>query len=440
MISRRNFLGNGSKAAVGASLWLRLNRMQAFAQSGGGYKAVVCIGLEGGNDGNNMLVPYLGVQYAEYAALRGNLALQQASLHPLANGAYSYPVAVHPAMPNVARLFNSGQASFVANVGPLRQPVTKAQLLQDPTLAPYGLLNHLASMAEWESATTVDQPVTGWGGRIADALQGQSGSLPMVLDAGTASIFTVGNAVQGITVQGGTVSVSPIPLALQNAALQLSTQDTASKNALIAQAAKLHALSWQQQATIAQAQSVGNTFQTQFPTTNLGGELGAVAKLINGRSVVGATRQIFYLTQGNHDTHENQLQQQSTNLGDLDASLGAFMQAMGEIGMTNQVLVCTHSDFNRSMQANSTGGSDHAWGNHQMILGGGIRGGKILGTLPELALGGSQDLNGVGTWIPTLSVTQMTAAVGGWIGLSASQLAGVFPDLANFSQGAISLS
>lgn len=439
MVSRRGFLGNGLRAGVGAGLWLRLNRMQALAQAGSGYKAVVCIGLEGGNDGNNMLVPYLGAQYAEYAALRGNLALAQASLHPLTNNVYSYPLAVHPAMPNIARLFNSGKASFVANIGPMKQPMTKAQIQQNPALLPYGLLNHEASMAGWESASTGNAPATGWGGRIADALQGQSGSLPMVLDAGAASIFTVGNKVQGITVQGGAVSVAPIPLGLQNAALQLSVMDSSSKNALVAQAAQLRAAAWQQQAVIVKAQAAGSGLKTQFPASGIGGELGAVARLIHGRSVIGASRQIFYLTQGGFDTHQNQLGDQNTNLGALDAGISAFMAAMGEVGMTNQVLVCTHSDFNRSMAINSTGGTDHAWGNHQMILGGGINGGKIIGTLPELALGGAHDFNGFGTWIPTLSVTQMAAAVGSWLGLSGGQLAGVFPDLANFGQGAISL-
>ncbi len=440
MVSRRKFLGTGLKAGVGASLWLRLNRMQALAQTGGSYKAIVCIGLQGGNDGNNMLVPYVGAEYAQYAALRGNLALAQGGLNPLNNGVYQYPLAVHPAMPNVARLFNAGQASFVANVGPMKQPMTKAQIQQDATLLPYGLLNHVASLAEWESASTGNQPATGWGGRIADALQGQSGTLPMVLDAGPASIFTVGNAVQGITVQGGTVNSAPIPLSLQNAAQGLSMQDVSSKNALVAQSAKLHAAALQQQAAIAQARAAGSSLRTQFPTSGIGAELAAVAQLINGRSVVGASRQIFYLAQGGYDTHDAQLGLHNTNLGALDAGLGAFMAAMAEIGMTNQVLVCTHSDFNRSMAANSTGGSDHAWGNHQMLLGGGINGGRIIGTLPELALGGAHDLGTLGTWIPTLSVTQMAAAVGGWIGLSPGQLAGVFPDLANFSQGAISLA
>ena len=438
MSSRRNFLINGLKAGIGLPLWLRLNTASAMAQSASSYRAIVCIALQGGNDGNNMLLPALGDQYQQYAALRGALALSQSVTLPLTS-TYDYPLAVHPSMPNVARLFGRGLASFVANVGPMKQPLTKAQIQQDPALLPAELLSHTAGIAQWESATTVDQPTTGWGGRIADTLAGQSGALPMVLDAGSASIFTVGNTVQGITIQGGTASVAPIPLALQNAALQLSTQNISSQNALIVQAAKLLSLSWSQQAMIAKAQSSGSNMATVFPSSQIGAELAQVAKLISGRSVVGASRQIFYVTQGGHDTHANQLSQQSTNLGMLDAALGAFVASMQEIGMLDSVLMCTHSDFGRSMTANVDGGSDHAWGSTQMILGGGIKGGKIIGSLPELELGGSHDLNGVGTWIPTIASTQMAAAAGSWIGLNASQLSAVFPDLSNFASGPISL-
>ena len=439
MPTRRAFLANTLKAGATLPLWLRLNRMQALAQSTSSYKAIVCIGLQGGNDGNNMLVPASGVQYTEYAQLRSYLALPQPWIIPLASN-YSYPLGVHPAMPNVAGLFNARLASFAVNVGPMKQPMTKDQIQADPTLLPESLLNHTVGQAQWESATTVASPDTGWGGRIADALSGLSGSLPMVLDAGPASIFTVGNTVQGITVQGGNASLAPLPISLQNAALQLSLTDSSSANHLVAQAAQLHALSWQQQSILNQAQSA-TTFKTQFPTTSsIGTELATVARVIGGRSVIGASRQIFYLAQGNHDTHANQGNVQNTNLADLDGAIGAFAAAMQEIGMFNQVLLCTHSDFNRSMTCNSTGGSDHAWGNHQIILGGGIAGGKIIGTLPELALGGSHDLNGFGTWIPTQSVTQMAAAVGSWIGLSSSQLNTVFPDLANFPTGPISFA
>jgi len=115
------------------------------------------------------------------------------------------------------------------------------------------------------------------------------------------------------------------------------------------------------------------------------------------------------------------------------------MNSLDEMGLTDQVLICTHSDFSRTLTSNTSGGSDHAWANNQLMIGGGINGGRIVGSMPELELGGSSDLNGLGCWIPTLSVTQMTAAIGGWMGLNSSQLATVFPDLANFPSGAIQL-
>jgi uncharacterized protein (DUF1501 family) len=165
----------------------------------------------------------------------------------------------------------------------------------------------------------------------------------------------------------------------------------------------------------------------------------AIASIVNGRSVIGATRQIFYAQQGLYDSHSNQLGAQASNLADLDAGIGAFMSALQEMGLANQVLVCTHSDFNRTTLANTAGGSDHAWGNHQLILGGGIQGGRMIGTYPDLDLNGSMDFNGYGTWIPGLSVTQMTAGIGAWMGLNTTQIAAVFPLLSNFPAGAISL-
>ena len=84
------------------------------------------------------------------------------------------------------------------------------------------------------------------------------------------------------------------------------------------------------------------------------------------------------------------------------------------MGLTDQVLICTHSDFCRTITSNTTAGTDHAWGNHQLIMGGGAMAGRrMIGAMPDLELGGSSDITGFGgSWIPTLSVTQMTAAIG----------------------------
>ncbi len=441
MINRRTFLSRVSKATfAGASapLWLNLISSQAFAQAAGSYKAVVLVSLPGGNDGNNTLIPMDSAEYNEYATLRGNtLAISQGTLLGLAGKSNGKSYAVHPSLRNISSFYNQKRASFVANIGPMRAPATKAQILADSTLLPEALLSHPQQLAQWESATTSAAPVTGWGGRMADLLTTQSGSLPALIDAGPSSIFTVGNAVQGIAVQADGGDLVALPTGMDAAILAVAQSESQSPNAIIAQAAQLRVLSAKQQVVLRQAQAAGSGLQTAFPASGFGNVLKTIAQVMAGRSVVGASRQIFYCTQGGYDTHQNQWAAHAAQLADLDAGLGAFMSALDELGLTNQVLVCTHSDFNRTMQANSTQGSDHAWGNHQIILGGGIQGGQVLGTMPVLEFGGSSDLGALGTWIPTTSVTQMTAGVGAWMGLSQAQLAGVFPDLANFPAGAL---
>ena len=438
MISRRLFINYASKmglASASAPLWMNLTSSRAFGQAAGTYKAVVLISLPGGNDSNNTLVPTDSASYGEYAHMRPTLALNPSTLLPLAGTNFG----LHPSMKNLASLFNAKRASVVANVGPLRTPATKVQIASDPSLVPEVLLSHPTGLAQWESASAVAEPATGWGGRMGDQFSALSGSLPPLLNAGPASIFTVGNSVQGIAVQANGGDLVALPAGMDAAVLAVAQNESASPNALIAQAAKLRALSAQQQIVLKQAQAAGASLKTAFPTTGFGSVLQTIAQVMSGRSVVGASRQIFYATQGGYDSHENQVNVHAGNLATLDAGLGAFMQALDELGLSNQVLVCTHSDFNRTMQANSTFGTDHAWGSHQFLLGGGINGGRVIGTMPTLELGGPSDYGTQGLWIPTTSVTQMTAAIGGWMGLTKAQLATVFPDLANFPTGAISI-
>ena len=183
----------------------------------------------------------------------------------------------------------------------------------------------------------------------------------------------------------------------------------------------------------------GARLKTQFPSSEIGQTLQTIASILAGRSVLSANRQLFHCQQDLYDTHSTQLDLQQELLGEFDAGIGAFFEALEELGLSNQVLVCTHSDFGRTMQGNTAGGSDHGWGNHQLILGGGIRGGRIIGSFPDLDLGGADDLNDQGVWIPSTSVTQMTAALGGWMGLSTAQVASAFPDLVNFASGPIQL-
>jgi len=447
MVTRRNFLQRGAQAGIVAAtspLWSNFTSTKALAQAAGSsYKAIVVITLAGGCDGNNVLVPIDSASWAQYAATRGGLALNPSQTVPLTSSAGSPNFGLHPSLQNVAAMYNSKRALVVGNVGPMILPATKSQLLSNSALLPQALLSHVSQRAQWESADVVESPTTGWGGRVADLLVSQSGSLPGVLNAGPNSTFTFGNSVQAVAVQGG--GASAMAPAMNAAILQIAQNDATASTALVSQAAQFRAAAMQQQVLLSQAAQYG-TLKTAFPVSqacNTGflPAMQTIANIINGRSVIGASRQIFYTQQGGgqYDTHLAQLYFQSICLQELDSGLGCFFAALDEMGLTNQVLVCTHSDFSRTMTPNTNGGTDHAWGTNQLILGGGISGGRILGTLPDMDINGACDITGQGVWIPTTSVTQMTAGIGSWLGLNAAQTSSVFPMLGNFPTGMIQL-
>ena len=86
--------------------------------------------------------------------------------------------------------------------------------------------------------------------------------------------------------------------------------------------------------------------------------------------------------------------------------------------MSQSVTIYTDTEFNRTLIPNQTGGTEHGWGGHQLILGGGTLGGQIYGTFPTIAIGGKEDAAGNGTWFPTTSSAQYAATVAGWYGKS----------------------
>ena len=443
MINRRDFLRFGAQsslAVASAPLLFSTTARQALASTSDPYKALVLIELYGGNDANNLIIPIDSNEYAQYQQIRSVLALAQNAIIPLngTSGATNY--GLHWALPNIANLYNGRKAMVVANIGPLRQPLTKQQLLSNLSLAPASLFSHAAGRAQWECASADGNPQIGWGGRVADLLSSQSGQLPPVLNAGLDAVFTVGQSVQGVSMQASNGSFVPVAAGLNTAMVNFAQRDCQSANELVAHTAQLRLASMQQQATLQSALQAGRSLSTTFSNTAFGNVMKAIAQVINGRSTLGASRQIFFCQQGSYDSHTTQMQGQANNFIDLDTNIGFFMQALAEMGLSDKVLICTHSDFGRSCQANTGAGTDHGWGSHHLVIGGGIQGGQILGTMPDLELGGACDFNGDGIWIPTTAVTQLTAGVASWMGLSASQVSSVFPDLASFPTGALTLS
>jgi uncharacterized protein (DUF1501 family) len=170
-----------------------------------------------------------------------------------------------------------------------------------------------------------------------------------------------------------------------------------------------------------------------FPNTSIGTQLSQVAQLIQVRASLGASRQIFFVSQGGYDTHSNQLAQQVTLYSQLAAALVAFDQAMGVLNVQNNVTAFTESDFSRTFQPNGNAGTDHGWGSHALVLGGAVKGGALYGTYPQLALGGPDDSGTRGTWVPSTSEDQYMGALAKWFGLQQADTDYVFPNLNTFN-------
>ncbi len=443
-IDRRHFLQLSSRVSLAAALtplWADpAHAAMLSSTAASGYKAIVLVTLTGGNDGNNTVISLDNHQYASYAAIRGAaLALPQSSILPLSSGSGQPVLGLHPALKNVASMYNAGSALVVANVGPISRLTSKADILAHTSLYPAITRSHPDSLSLWETGqlgTTSQLGLTGWGGRTADFLAQEAGSMPPLFSTAN-GIFGVGNNVQAVAIQSG-AAFAALPSGCNEYIAAVAASEQGSSNLLVSNVARLRARAIADQLTLTSAMSYAPP-RTAFSTSQLSQGFKSIAEVIAGRSVTGANRQLFYLRHDGYDHHTSQLIQQNVQLSIFDESIGSFFAALEESGAHNDVIVVTHSDFGRTLAPNSEGGSDHAWGNHHFVLGGGIAGQRLAGTMPDMALGGSQDLDTLGTWIPTQSVVQMTAGLASWLGLTDQQVASVFPDLANFGAGPVRL-
>src|SRR5436309_418176 len=453
-LSHREFLRRSgcSVLSVGAlaSGIDRFGLLQAFAQ-GNSYRALVCIFLAGGNDGNNMLVPLDAAGYAAYAAARNaaGLAIAQGSLLPVKPKSIGTEFGLHPSLAAVHPFFTDGKLAIVTNVGPLIQPLSKQDYLSGAP-RPYQLFSHADQISQWQTSISTGASGTGWGGRVADVLGVNPSGYPLIT-ALAGGIFTRGQLTSPLT-------VAPAPTAL-NRLLLLSGFGTAAD-----EQARLTAMNYlrtigrdsplvaaasnvtQQALDIAKAFDVDPVVNTVFPNTTLGNQLKQVAKLMKfnlGSGARALTRQIFFCSLGGFDTHQGQVNTQATLLTQVGNAMKAFYDATVELGIESQVVTFTLSDFGRTLQpAGSAGtvGSDHAWGNHHLVMGASVMGGDLYGVsgpsgtvFPTLQLGGPDDTDTRGRWIPTTSVDQYAATLARWFGVDEININTVFPQLRNFS-------
>ena len=439
--TRRDMLRLTCCSAAGAAMLGGLSKfglVSAFAQGTTDYKALVCIFLFGGNDGNNMVVP-IDSRYAGYQSVRGPLAVPEGQLLALQSGGQAI-YGLHPNMPELQGYFNNQKnLAILANVGTLVQPTTQAMYKSYKNL-PRNLFSHSDQQDQWQSAQLTGVPLSGWAGKVADSLQSAyngTAKFPPILSVSGNAIFCTGINSQPFTMDPGSTpglqgfDSSAASQARFVAAQQLLTFDSGLSLVQAANAVTGQAV--QYSVVLSNALKNIPPLQTVFPKNYLADQLKQVAQVIAAQGSLGVRRQIFFCSYGGFDTHGDQLVQHVKLLSELSQSMSAFYQATQELGVANQVTTFTVSEFGRTLEPGSNAGTDHAWGNHQLALGGAVKGNTLYGTFPTLALGGPDDADQNGRWIPTTALDQYGATLATWFGVSAANLPSVFPNLANFS-------
>jgi uncharacterized protein (DUF1501 family) len=473
ILSRRKFIRQAACAALGTgALSAAIGDLRfinaAVAQSAvTDYKALVCIFLSGGNDANNLIIPTIAAEHADYSAIRTDILAVPLSgapntvlpLSPLSSDGHEY--GLHPACPELATLFGESKLAVLFNTGTLVFPMTRAQYRAGVLERPPQLFSHSDQVTQWQTSIPDRPALTGWGGRCADLLAAVQPGAPISLSitVAGANTFEVGNIVSQYSVTtSGAINLSGISgarlqaltnlLALPTPNLQVQAYADVTEHAIqtggllnTAIGTTVDPLYWNTPfATTVTSPTGGTPFNS-----GLASQLRMIARLIEAGSRSAASggfgmkRQIFFCQVGGYDTHSGQtpgpgqatVGSHANLLAELSQGMYSFQRAMEQLGLSNNVTTFTGSDFGRTFPCNGTG-SDHGWGSHHLIMGGAVNGRRTYGRFPTLTVNGPDDTS-TGRWIPTTAVDQYFATLATWFGVDNNNLAAVFPNLDRFS-------
>jgi uncharacterized protein (DUF1501 family) len=450
--SRRHFLRTAASLAAAlpgarAPLALSLAGLgtlaaeRASAADTSGYRALVCLFMQGGCDTHNWVVPTDTSSYADYAKVRAELTWPSAKLLPLtctsqgSGRSFGMPTDLAP----LRSWYESGRAAVLANVGTLARPISKAEFQAGGAGVPTKLFSHNDQQSTWQSLAPEGAP-SGWGGRMGDLLMSANAQpIFTTVAANGNAVFLTGSSVFQYQVGAdGPIGVNALTetwLMGSPGVAPTLRRVLLSKGSNNFQAEHTRVMQRSIDTTTALRNAINATPIGALPAAmagdSLAKQLRIVAQMIAAGPGLGMKRQVFMVSIGGFDSHANQMRDQPLLMGRVASSADWFLRALDGVGMLNNATLFSASDFGRTLTSNGAG-SDHGWGSHHFIAGGAVRGANIYGNFPVTALGTATDV-GSGRLLPTTSVTEYAATLGRWMGLNDAELLTVLPNLGNFS-------
>ncbi|MBD8049694.1 DUF1501 domain-containing protein [Limnohabitans radicicola] len=447
-MKRRNFLKStlaGSAITLGAGL--SLTELANSQSQPSGYKAVVMIFLNGGNDGNDIIVPTDGA-FKDYQKARPSIALGSGDLTAFAGSYMGHSMGINNALSPLMPLFQQKRLAFLINAGTLVQPTSVSDVLNGRAKLPPFLFSH-PEQVQTVMGWTGDEDQSGWGGRGIEAMAGyKSFKAPLMALDSSGSTLVTGQKSRFVAANSNFSRNLGEANLLDNTNPWTRTIESLtrlqSENQAQAEYARTFRASFLDGVELAKVDQVTPQPSGNFANTDIGKKLKFLARTMHYFRTAGASRQVFSVQWGGFDTHTNQRgattnsgsQTQDTQLAELAAALTAFDDSIKAAGMDQEVVVLVASEFGRTLDPASGGGSDHAWGSHWWVIGGPVQGGQMLGQhFPSLVLRGVDDGDpgGRGYWVPQISSDQVAGELLTWLGVPQEKLLTVLPNLANFS-------
>ena len=332
-MERRDFINFAATTAL-----FTLSPFSSFAKANS--KTLILIELQGANDGLNTVIP---IKDNGYYKLRPNIAIPKKDILSI-----DLNYGLHFSLKGVAELCKAGDCSIVQNLG-----------------YPNPILSHFRSIELWErGGDGKKNGREGWLNKTLEALADRS-----ILDAKAMNLDNVGTIFAG----GTDGYLGPNAIGYRpNEAESRDTTVPLPNDINIGLLGNLQKMRVENEIKIARLQEkMARAKRSIFVGRGeLGSQLSKVCQLI----MAGVDIPVFKVSIGSFDTHIDQFWKHRGLLRDLDKSISDTVRVLKDVGVWNDTIIMTYSEFGRRAKENGSRGTDHGMAAPHFVLGGKING------------------------------------------------------------------